>query len=122
MAYLRLLFCTRMKSQSTIARTPVLHKVTVSRLCLQHVRRENASISPFQRGQTHDVQTGDALPSLLVIHLAALPTPRALNLMLVPHLVVVPDLRRGERPGSILLVGEQEQRDAKDLRRRQDRV
>ena len=105
-----------------MARTPVLRNVTVSRQCLQHVRRENASISPFQRRQTHDVQTGDALPSLLVIHLAALPTPRALNLMLVPHLVVVPDLRRGERPGSILLVGEQEQRDAKDLRRRQDRV
>src|SRR6266702_2984541 len=103
-AYLRLLFCTRMKTQSTMARTPVLRNETVSCLRLSRVGahrsasspHESASISPFQRGQAHDVQTGDALPSLLVVQLAALPTPRALNLVLVPHLVAVPDLRDGE--------------------------
>jgi hypothetical protein len=69
---------------------------------------ENESISPFQRGQAHDVQTGNALPPLLVIQLTALPTPRALDLVLVPHLIVVPYLLDFERVFAILLVSEQE--------------
>jgi len=60
--------------------------------------------SPFQRGQAHDVQTGDALPPLRAIHLAALSPPRALDLVLVPLLVLVPDLRDRKRFGAVLFV------------------
>jgi hypothetical protein len=74
-----------------------------------------SSLLPFQRGQAHDVQTGDALPPLSAVHLTALSPPRALDLVLVPLLIVVPDLRNGERLGSILLVRQKEERDAKDL-------
>jgi hypothetical protein len=42
--------------------------------------------------------------------------------VLVPLLIVVPDLRDRERIGAVLLVGQQEERNAEDLRCRQDRV
>jgi hypothetical protein len=119
MTDLRLLFCTRMNSQSTIARTPVLRNETVSR---RRSERTKVPPSPFQRRQAHNVQTGNTLPPLLIIQLATLSPPRALDLMLVPLLIVVSDLRDGERVGTILLVREQEQWHAENLGRRQDRV
>jgi hypothetical protein len=79
-------------------------------------------LSPFHCGQTHDVQTGDALPPLRAIHLAALSPPRALDLVLVPLLVVVPDLRDRKRFGAVLLVRQQEEWDAEDLRGGEDRI
>ena len=84
-----------------------------SAVCACNARRcllptKDASISPFQRRQAHDVQTGNALPPLLVVQLTALPAPRALDLVLVPHLIVVPYLLDGERVFAILLVSEQE--------------
>ena len=74
--------------------------------------------SPFQRRQAHNVQTGNTLPPLLIIQLTTLSPPRALDLMLVPLLIVVPDLCDGQRVRTVLLVREQEQWDAEDLRRR----
>ena len=79
-------------------------------------------LSPFQRGQAHDVQTGDALPPLRAIHLTALSPSRALDLVLIPLLIVVPDLRDRKRFGAVLLVRQQEERDAEDLRGGEDRV
>ena len=79
-------------------------------------------LSPFQRRQAHDVQTGDALPPLRAIHLTALSPPRALDLVLIPLLIVVPDLRDRKRFGAVLLVRQQQERDAEDLRGREDRV
>ena len=63
-----------------------------------------SAFSPFQCGQAHDIQTGDTLSPLLVVHLIALLPPRALDLALVPLLIVVPDLCNRERIGVILLV------------------
>jgi hypothetical protein len=42
--------------------------------------------------------------------------------VLVPLLIVVPDLRNRERIGAVLLVGQQKERDAENLWCRQDRV
>ena len=86
------------------------------------LKRAQKFLSPFQCGQAHDVQTGDALPPLRAIHLAALSPPRALDLVLVPLLVVVPDLYDRKRFGAVLLVRQQEERDAEDLRGGEDRV
>ena len=124
-AYLRLLFCTRMNSQSTIARTPVLiSKVSLVGQGANQLsgRKQHKALSPFQCGQPHDVQTCDSLPPLFVVHLTALSPPRTLYLVLIPLLIVMPNFCDRERIGLVLLVRQQEERDAEDLRGGKDGV
>jgi len=78
--------------------------------------KQHRALSLFQCGQAHDVQTCDALSSLLVVHLTALSPPRTLDLVLVPLLIVMQNSRDRERIGYVLLVRRQEERDADDLR------
>jgi hypothetical protein len=78
---------------------------------------------PLQRRHAHDVEARDALAAqLALMRLARRAVARGLALRLEPRLVRRADLGRAERAGRVLLVREQQERDAEDLRRAQDRV
>jgi hypothetical protein len=78
---------------------------------------------PLERRHAHDVEARDALTAqLALVRLARRAVARGLALRLEPRLVRRADLGRAERAGRVLLVREQQERDAEDLWRAQDRV
>jgi hypothetical protein len=67
---------------------------------------------PFQRAYAHDIQASDSIFDLVFVVFVSSPPTRIFFLSLVPIFIVGPDFLHRQAFGAILLVCQQEKRDA----------